>query len=220
VDSPALALEIATVVSSAFEQNAYIVHLPGEAACLVVDPGLEPEKLLRHLDRQELVPAAILLTHGHIDHTAGTAALKKRWPDCPVVIGRRDAPKLIDADLNLSASFGLPWTGPPADRLVGEGDMVSAAGIDVEVRDVPGHTCGHVVFVWKSGRPLIVFVGDVIFAGSIGRTDFPDGDYGQLAAGIRAKLYTLPDDTLLYSGHGPATTVGDEKEHNSFVRAE
>jgi glyoxylase-like metal-dependent hydrolase (beta-lactamase superfamily II) len=97
------------------------------------------------------------------------------------------------------------------------GEQVSAAGFDLEVREVPGHSAGHVIFVWKKNTPCLVFVGDVIFQGSVGRTDFYDGDMDQLTAGIREKVFDLPDDTVLLPGHGPTTTVGIEKETNPYV---
>jgi glyoxylase-like metal-dependent hydrolase (beta-lactamase superfamily II) len=211
---------LATIVSSDFQENAYVAHLRGRSECLIVDPGLEPLRILAHLDHHGLVPAAILNTHGHMDHIAGNQAIKKRWPQCPLVIGAGDAGKLISPRSNLSAIFGLPVTSPPADVTVEEGNVYSAAGFDLEVLAIPGHSTGHVVFLWKTHDPHIAFVGDVIFAGSIGRTDFPDGDFEALAEGIRTKLYTLPDSTILYSGHGPATTVGKEKRHNPFVRGD
>ena len=212
-------IRITAVVSAAFEENCYIARLGGRRDCLVIDPGLEPERIIEHLEASALTPGAILNTHGHIDHFAGNEALKKRWPKCPLVIGRGDAPKLTDARLNLSALFGLPLVSPAADATVDEGDVYSAAGFDLHVQAIPGHSAGHVVYLWKDQTPIRAFVGDVIFAGGIGRTDFPDGDFDALAAGIRSKLYVLPDDTVLYCGHGPETTVGREKRDNPFVRA-
>ena len=210
-------LQLATILSHPFEQNTYVAWLRGRTDCVVVDPGLEPEKIIRHLDQQGLVPAAILDTHGHSDHVAGNAAVKQRWPDCPLVIGAGDAAKLTDPWLNLSASFGVPLVSPPADVLVNDGDTFEAAGFNWQVRTIPGHTSGHVVYLWEGQDPPLVFVGDVIFAGSIGRTDFPDGDHRQLILGIRSKLFTLPDETILLPGHGDATTVGEEKRNNPFV---
>ena len=210
-------IQVAAIVSVAFQENTYVAHLEGSKDCLVVDPGLEPEKILAYLDEVGLVPAAILNTHGHSDHIAGNAALKERWADCPLVIGSGDAAKLVDPTLNLSSAFGLPLRSPPADLTVTDGETYSAAGFDLEVREIPGHSIGHVVFVWKGGNPFVAFVGDVIFSGSIGRSDFPDGNFRQLADGIHTKLFTLPDDTVLLSGHGPATTVGEEKRSNPFV---
>jgi glyoxylase-like metal-dependent hydrolase (beta-lactamase superfamily II) len=124
---------------------------------------------------------------------------------------------LTDPAGNLSAMLGARLVSPAADVLVREGDIYSAAGFDLTVLELPGHSAGHVVYLWRDHAPALAFVGDVIMAGSVGRTDFPDGDFGQLADGIRAKLFSLPDDTALYSGHGPPTTVGTEKRDNPFV---
>ena len=106
---------------------------------------------------------------------------------------------------------------PPADETVEEGQVYSAAGFDMKVRVISGHSSGHVVYLWEDHDPPIVFVGDVIFAGSIGRTDFPDGDFQQLETGIHQNLFSLPEQTVLLPGHGPPTTVGEEKRTNPFV---
>ena len=209
--------QLITVVSLPFEQNGYIARRQGRDDCLVIDPGLEPEKILRHLDDHKLAPAAILNTHGHSDHIGGNAALKKRWPSCPLVIGSGDAAKLTDPWLNLSGAFGASLVSPAADVTVNDGDSYEAAGFDLQVRTIPGHTTGHVVYLWEGQDPPVVWVGDVIFAGSVGRTDFPDGNHRQLILGIRSKLFTLPDQTILLPGHGPATTVGEEKRNNPFA---
>ncbi|MGO8690633.1 MAG: MBL fold metallo-hydrolase [Thermoguttaceae bacterium] len=211
------AIRVTRVVSAGFGENTYLAHRQDRAECLVIDPGLEPEKICDQLEKNHLTPAAILITHGHADHIAGNAALKRRWPDARLVVGAGDAAKLTDPALNLSAAFGTPLVSPPADAVVHDGEVLSAAGIDLEVRSVPGHSPGHVVYLCRDQQPMLAFVGDVIFAGGIGRTDFPDGDYEGLIAGIRRQLFTLPDDTLLLCGHGPATTVGVEKRTNPFV---
>lgn len=210
-------LRVITVISSAFEENCYIAHLDGQTACLVIDPGLDPEGILRELDRRGLVPAAILNTHGHADHVAGNGAIKQRWPDCRLVIGAADAPKLTDPMLNMSAAFGMDLVSPPADKTVADGESFSVGGIELEVLAIPGHSAGHVVYLYRGDGPPMAFVGDVIFAGSIGRSDFPDGDQDALLRGIRSRLFTLPDATVLLSGHGPATTVAREKRSNPFV---
>jgi hydroxyacylglutathione hydrolase len=214
---PPKEIDLTRIVSALFEENSFVVRLPARKDCVVIDPGLEPQKILRHLTQHGLTPAAILITHGHTDHIAGNAALKERWPDCPLVIGERDASKLGDPRANLSADFEADLVSPPADVLVKHGQTYSAAGIDFEVREIPGHSAGHVVYVVKAIDPPWVFVGDVIFAGSVGRTDFPDGDFSALATGIHKELFTLPDETRLLPGHGPTTTVGDEKRTNPFV---
>ncbi len=194
-----------------------MAHLEGRSDCLVIDPGFEPDKILAYLDEQKLSPAAILNTHGHSDHIAGNGALKERWPDCPLVIGENEAEKLTDPWQNLSAEFGFEIISPPADVLVMEGEVYSAAGFDLTVREIPGHSSGHVVFIWHDATPKVVFGGDVLFDNGVGRTDFPDGNFETLAKGIREKLYTLPDDTIVLPGHGVGTTTGREKRTNPFV---
>jgi glyoxylase-like metal-dependent hydrolase (beta-lactamase superfamily II) len=210
-------IEIHAIVSMPFEENTYVIWQPPSREAIVVDPGLEPELILAFLQQRQLNVAAILNTHGHADHIAGNEALKARFPSAPLIIGANEAALLSDANLNLSAPFGMPIVSPPADQLVREGDMLELGGLRLEVFEVPGHSPGHVVFVVPA-KPTVVLGGDVLFAGSIGRTDFPGGSFQQLEAGIRNKLYTLPDDTVVYPGHGPATTVGEEKRSNPFVR--
>ncbi|MCC7086092.1 MAG: MBL fold metallo-hydrolase [Pirellulales bacterium] len=214
---PAHHPQILTIVSRPFQENSYVAWLEGRADCLLIDPGLEPARIIAEIEQHGLTPAAILITHGHSDHIAGNSAMVARWPNCPIVIGAAEVEKLIDPNQNLSAQFGVPLVSPLADRTVNEGDTVEYAGFILEVREIPGHSSGHVVYIWQTGRPAIVFGGDVLFAGSIGRTDFPDGSFEQLAEGIRTKLFTLPEDTIVLSGHGPATTIGREKATNPFV---
>ena len=210
-------VQLRRIVSAGFEENTFVARREGRSDCLVVDPGVEAGKIVDYLEEKSLTPDAILITHGHADHIAGNGPLKQRWPGCRLVVGSGDEAKLTDPALNLSAAFGVPMVSPPADVIVHEGEVFSAAGFDLEVRAIPGHSQGHVIYLWRELQPMLAFVGDVIFSGSVGRTDFPDGDFDQLAAGIRAKLFTLPDDTMLLPGHGPATTVGKEKQSNPFV---
>lgn len=211
-------VRIWTVVSELFGQNSYVAALPDRDDCLVVDPGFDAATLVERLQSDRLTPAALLVTHGHADHIAGIASLKSHWPDCPIIAGKNEAAKLIDPKLNLSHDFGFPIVSPAADVLVADGETLTAAGMNLRVREIPGHSSGHVVFILETAVPWRVFVGDVIFSGSVGRTDFPDGNFELLAEGIRTKLYSLPDETLLLPGHGPATTVGREKAGNPFVR--
>ncbi|MCA9230098.1 MAG: MBL fold metallo-hydrolase [Planctomycetales bacterium] len=206
-----------TITSSAFEENAYLAFLPSRSDCVVFDPGLDPQDIVAAIEERQLTLAAILCTHGHADHIAGIRFLKERWPDAPLIIGAGDAIKLVDAVENLSAGFGVPVTSPAADKTVSEGDIVEYAGFQFEVRETPGHSSGHVVFISLQLAPIQVFAGDVLFAGSIGRTDLPGCSFEVLEHSIRKKLYTLPDDTVVWPGHGPTTTIGLEKRRNPFV---
>jgi glyoxylase-like metal-dependent hydrolase (beta-lactamase superfamily II) len=190
-------LRIHVIVSEPFAENTYVVWREGRTDALVVDPGLDPDAILDFLRRTGLTVAA--------------------FPDAPLAIGVGDAPLLGDPEANLSAPFGLPLTSPPADRTVAEGDVMEYADIRLEVFDIPGHSPGHVVFVHRSDPP-IVFGGDVLFQGGIGRYDFPGGDGRLLLAGIRSKLLTLDPRTVVYPGHGPKTTVGIEARSNPYLR--
>lgn len=212
-----LQLALHTVVSRMFDQNTFLVGLDGRSDCIVVDPGFDAEAIQNCLLEHQLTPKAILNTHGHIDHIAGNDFLKRCWPDCPLVIGANEADKLTNPAANLSAQYGAGVTSPPADHLVRDGDTYEAAGVELSVLEIPGHSKGHVVYLWKGGDPWVVLGGDVLFQGSIGRTDFPDGNTAELLTSIRNKLFSLPAETIVLPGHGPATTVGDEKQLNPFV---
>jgi glyoxylase-like metal-dependent hydrolase (beta-lactamase superfamily II) len=201
-----------------FAENTYVAWRDGSRECVVIDPGTEPEAVLGFLAEQGLTPVAILNTHGHSDHIAGNADLKATYPDAPLIIGVGDAPMLEDPDLNLSRPFGFEIVSPPTDQGVREGDTLSFAGLTLDIREIPGHSPGHVVFVVRDEG--IVFGGDVLFRGSIGRTDFPGGSFNTLAKGIREKLYTMPDETVIYPGHGPVTKIGFERQTNPFVPGE
>ncbi len=208
---------IEVVESAPFAENAYIVWRVGATEALVIDPSFDSDAVLEWLDREGLNLAAILNTHGHADHIAGNAAIKQIFPDAPLIIGVNDAPLLGDPDANLSAGFGLPLVSPPADRTVNHGEVVELAGFVFEVREIPGHSPGSVVFIARDVEPLFVLGGDVLFAGSVGRTDLAYGDGPLLYAGIRSKLFDLPDATRVFPGHGPSTTIGRERRTNPYV---
>src|SRR5262249_17442035 len=148
---------------------------------------------LEFLASRGLSLESILNTHGHADHIAGNEAMKSAFPDAQLVIGVNDVPLLTDPGLNVSRSYGFEVVSPPPDQVVREPDELSFAGLTFKVLDIPGHSPGHVIFVLRDHG--VVFGGDVLFRGSIGRTDFPGGSFETLADGIRKKLYSLPNET-------------------------
>ncbi len=211
------AIEVAVIETAPLAENTYLVWQEGQTDAVVIDPGIEVLRVLEEIARRGLNVAAIFNTHGHGDHIGGNRALKEQFPDAPLLIGRNDAPMLADPTLNLSFMAGLEVTSPPADVLLDDGDTVEYAGLSFEVLAVPGHTPGHVAYLLRATTPWSLFAGDVLFAGSIGRTDIPGGDPALLLHSIRTKLLSLPAETRVYPGHGPSTTIGHEKWTNPFL---
>ncbi|MFN6955088.1 MAG: MBL fold metallo-hydrolase [Acetobacteraceae bacterium] len=213
MSAPDLAASIVTVTP--FEQNCAIVWDKTTGEGVVVDPGGEVPRLRDALAKLDVRAAAVLLTHGHADHAAGAAELADSL-GVPVIGPHRDDAFLLDALPQQAARFGMEGRAVTPDRWLADGDIVAIGGAAFEVRHCPGHTPGHVVFVDEAAR--VVIGGDVLFRGSIGRTDFPYGDHAALLASIRDRLLTLPDDTMVLCGHGPSTTIGEERRGNPFLR--
>lgn len=211
-------ISVQTLISQPFGENSYIAHLNGKSECFVVDPGFGVEEILNFIVEKELKLESVLLTHGHADHIAGLGILKEAWPDCVVYIGEGDNEKLGDSVQNCSAIFGFSLTVPEADILLRGDEKLSVAGIPVEVLHVPGHSKGHVAYLIPSEPQKMLFIGDVILQQSIGRTDFPDGDSKTLRESINTKVLTLPDDTVLFCGHGTVSSIAGEKKYNSAIR--
>jgi hydroxyacylglutathione hydrolase len=212
-----MSVQIVTLESHPFAENSYVVWKDGSREAFVIDPGFEPELIRDALDDRGLALAAIVCTHGHCDHIAGNADLKRAYPSAPIIIGAGDAPMLADPMRNMGAFFGLDVLSPPADRTVEEGATLTVAGIDLDVFEVPGHSPGHVVYVLRDAKPVLVLGGDVLFREGVGRTDFPGGSFELLKRHIQRVLWPLPDDTVVYPGHGPVTTTGHEKRTNPFL---
>lgn len=213
-------LEIVTFVSEMFGQNAYLLRMSTSDNCVLVDPSFEVEAIFEYLKDNELQLSVILNTHGHIDHIVGNAPIKERFPDVPLVIGELDAHKLLDPVANLSSGYGIEVISPAADRTVSHNQRINYGGLELETRLTPGHSPGHVIWIYHESVVPVVINGDVLFDGSIGRTDFPDGDFADLETAIREQLYTLPEDAIVLTGHGNLTTIGKEKTTNPFVRCE
>jgi glyoxylase-like metal-dependent hydrolase (beta-lactamase superfamily II) len=210
-------MKIDRLVLGDFETNCYILRKSGDATeCLLIDTGLDVEPLLEYLDKYKLKPVAAVITHGHIDHIAGIDTLRKKYPSMAVCIHKADARLLTDAVSNLSFMTGEPVTAGSADYLVEDGHILDFAGVKLRVIHTPGHTPGGICLYAEAEG--LIFGGDTLFAGSIGRTDFPGGDMELLVEGIKQKLLTLPEKTVVYPGHGPQTTIKREKAENPFLQ--
>jgi hydroxyacylglutathione hydrolase len=209
-------LRYLTVPVTPFQQNCSLLWDDASLQAAVIDPGGDLDRLLAEVDRLGLKLEQIWLTHAHIDHAGATAALSKRL-SLPI-IGPHPADQFwIDALPQQSVMFGFPQSELfTPTRWLHDGDTVELAGHVLKVRHCPGHTPGHVVF--HSPELKRAFVGDVLFAGSIGRTDFPQGNHDDLIASIRERLWPMGDDTVFIPGHGPESSFGRERLTNPYVR--
>ena len=208
-------MKIEHLTLGAYETNCYVLRDEQSSRdCVVIDPGLDAGPLLDVLEEQQWNPVAVLLTHGHIDHIAGVTALRDAFPDVKVFIHELDGPMLCEPRANLSVMSGMEFTTEPQDTSVQDGDIIEQAGIRLLVLHTAGHTPGGICLYSQSEG--VAFVGDTLFAGSVGRTDFPGGSMYQLINSVKNKLFTLPGETKVYPGHGPPTTIAYEKEHNPF----
>ncbi len=204
--------EVTTLAVGAFQSNCHLVRAPGSGATLVVDPGADGERISARLEAEGWAPEAILLTHAHLDHIGAVGTLVDRY-GVPVWLHPADLP-LYESAPRQAAAFGLRLDPQPLpDRTLEDGSVLELASIRLEVRHAPGHSPGGVVLAGEG----LAFVGDCVFAGSIGRTDLPGGDTATLLRSIRTRILTLPPETVLHTGHGPATTVGREAASNPFL---
>lgn len=209
-------MKIDHLVLGAFETNCYILRSAESAKdCLVIDTGLQDDQLVEFLKQHNLNPVAVVLTHGHPDHAAGVAALRKSFPDIKVCIHKLDADMLTGQQSNFGLLMGGASDTGPADLLLEAEGVIEHADIKLHVLHTPGHTSGGICLY--SEDEGIVFTNDTLFADSVGRTDL-GGNMAQLIKSIREKLFTLPDDTKVYPGHGPETTIAHEKAYNQFLQ--
>ena len=195
--------------------NCYILGCEETAAAVVIDPGDDVDKILLALAESKLTVKYIVNTHGHFDHVGGNRKLKEAT-GADILIHADDAPMLSQLK-EAAASFGLSSdTSPAPDRLLEDGDSLSFGKITLQVLHTPGHSPGG-ISLYVPGVPGAVFVGDTLFAGSIGRTDLPGGNFDVLKKSIHNQLFTLPEDVTVYPGHMGTTTIGGEKRTNPFV---
>jgi glyoxylase-like metal-dependent hydrolase (beta-lactamase superfamily II) len=208
-------MQLAVIPVTPFQQNCSVLWCERTRAAAVIDPGGDLDEVLAVVDEEQLDLQKILLTHAHIDHAGGTAELARRR-GLPIEGPQREDQFWIDGLPQQAQMFGLP----PAEaftptRWLEHGDTVQVGEVLLEVLHCPGHTPGHVVFFSRADRFAIV--GDVLFAGSIGRTDFPRGNHAQLIRSIRERLFPLGDDVRFLPGHGPMSSFGEERRSNPFV---
>ena len=207
-----------TAAAPPFMKNGFVLGCPRTREGVIIDPGDEVDELIAAAQRHELRIVRILLTHAHLDHASGAAELAQ-LRGIPIEGPQREDKFWIDSLPEAAQRYGFPPARPfEPDRWLEHGDQVAVGAETLEVLHCPGHTPGHVVFFHR--RQRFAWVGDVLFAGSIGRSDFPRGDHAALIRSIRERLFPLGDDVRFLPGHGPMSTFGEERRSNPYVRDE
>jgi len=205
-------VKVVSIPNGQFVENSYLIIDEVAAQCAIIDPGEEAGRVLHEVAAAGAHPTAIWITHAHLDHVMGVARVRAET-GAPVYLHPADR-DLYDHVVQQGLAFGIPVDPPPPpDGELVAGETVRVGTVAFTVRHAPGHSPGSVCLVGEG----VVFTGDVLFAGSIGRTDLPGGDFETLLRSIERELLTLPDSTIVYSGHGPETTVGQERRANPFL---
>jgi glyoxylase-like metal-dependent hydrolase (beta-lactamase superfamily II) len=200
------------VVVGALETNCYLVYCEETRVCAVIDPGADHEKIISTIADLELRPAIVLNTHGHVDHVGANTDIVQKYA-VPLAMHAADAGMLQVSDhIELSLLLGAR-NSPPPDRFLAEGDEVAVGRVSLRVIHIPGHTPGSIGFL----HGAVLFSGDTIFCGGVGRTDLPGGSWRDIERSIRERILTLPEDTVVLPGHGPRTTVGQERGSIPFL---
>lgn len=213
--SPERGLKAAIIPVTGFQQNCTLLWDPETLKGAVVDPGGDLDQIQAAIAQVGMQPEKILLTHGHIDHAGGAAELRERLGGIPIEGPHVNERPLLDNLEKQGEAYGVPARAVTPDRWLDEGETVSVAGHTFEVLHCPGHSPGSVVFVNRPHR--LILMGDVLFRGSIGRTDFPYGDHAALINAITTKLLPLGDEFAFICGHGPTSTIGEERRSNPFL---
>ncbi len=204
-------MKITALTVGAFQENCYLVRDDETRKAVLVDPGAEPERIVEMVKQSGATLEAIWLTHGHIDHIGGIAGVRRHWK-VPVSLHPADEPLYARGEMQ-AAFYGIPFEQPdPADRDFAEGDAARVGTLEFRVMHMPGHSPGHVVFVGHD----VMLGGDLLFAGSIGRTDLPLSNPAHMEESLE-RLGALDDGTTVYPGHGPETTLGTERATNPFL---
>lgn len=213
-------MNVKTLTVGPIQACCYVVNFDSNSDTMVIDPGGDGDDIAQYLKRKKLNPVYLVNTHGHIDHIGANAELKAAFPEMLICIHPADAPMLTASNKNLSFELGYSYSSPKPDKLLEEGDVISISGHNFKVFHTPGHTLGGISLLYQpsdNNRPISIFTGDTLFQMGVGRTDFPGGSMQKLINSIKQKILTLPDDTIVYPGHGPATIVGAEKQGNPFL---
>ncbi len=207
-------MKLSTVVVGPFQVNCYLYWDEAAGEGVIIDPGDEDEKIFAAVERAGFRPRAVLLTHGHGDHIAAVEPIMERY-QIPLYAGVGEEELLKNPSANVSALIGHPIVAPDPDTLLKDNELVQEGPVVLRVLATPGHSPGGICYLDE--KDGILFCGDTLFWGSIGRTDFPGCSHEQLIESIHTKIMTLPDAVICYPGHGPSTTVGGERVNNPFL---
>jgi len=216
-------MKIETLIVGPLDVGCYILANENNEA-VIIDPGGNADEIIKLIKGHKLQPRYLINTHGHGDHIGANKELKALFPEMKICIHEGDKEALTNPFKNLSALGGFQskdyiLRSPPADVTLKEGDRITLGKIRLEVLHTPGHTPGGICLLGRSAddKPDVLFSGDSLFQGSIGRTDFPGGNQQDLVKSLREKVLTLKEDTIVYPGHGPSTTIGYEKANNPYL---